>query len=596
LPISLSAKPGQPVAFVTQTSSPKHRHPNIVTVYDVLKNPDGVFIISELIEGITLRRWIDQEQPSIEQAATLVIKLCRAMDYAHNNGVIHRDQKPGNIVMDAQSEPHVLDFGLSQSLDHSMDSISNEGSPIGTPAFMAPEQVRGNRKAIDQPSDVYAIGVILFQLLAGRLPHVGQKKELYESILKAAPPNPSKYSPKIPGSLDAICQKALQEKRDNRYQSAAELADDLQRYLDGNVVKAFGKVDTRVVKTIVRRRFLLAAMIAMTVAAAAALFWIFREEMAKNPKLPFVIDCSDPDAKMLFTRIDSKLGFPETDSETLVLPGKVNYLQPGFYHVRVSKDNDMMEVYRTVPSDDSAAFAFLDPFEDQPIFLPHRSSSLENGVLHLSDIDFVANLNLDISATYIAGGLVKIPENHKINELLWRQQIKLNAYLLGTAEVSWAEVIEVWPEVSLPRDQKPTDACRNISWDQAIAFAEAKGMTLPSPWELYFAVTNGGETQIPSGSATQAIRTSGTAINPVKKPEDTTGSVESPAPLVLESWDYSLHNRPITGLFTLVDEWTDTPHRMLLYDVNKPEQPWTNIEMGFPMHLRVRAYSLFAGS
>ncbi len=553
------------------------RHPNIVTVHDVVKNEDGVFIVSDLIQGRSLRNWIDHNQPTIEDSVALVIKLCRSMDYAHEHGVVHRDLKPGNIVMDEHSEPHVLDFGLSQSLDNSMDSEDSisqdggqaggqEGSPIGTPAFMAPEQVRGNRPMIDRRSDLYSIGVILFQLLTGRLPFSGSKKELYDNILHSPPPNLNRFAPKISSSLNAICQKALQKKRGDRYQTAQEMAEDLQRYLDGRVVKAHGKIDTRVVKSVIRRRFFIAATVLLAMIAIPALAWILREQKSKDPKIKLTMACSDQSAQYTFTRMDPETGFLQNDQPTIGSAEQTFYLSPGFYHVLVKSGNETNEVYRTVPANEERALIFNYAFKGHTVHIKHRSSIAEATGVLLPKVDFVPVADVKAGTAFFGGGESQIPPDGAVDFIFVQSAKEIAPFLLSTHEVTWGQMKAVWPNLTIPNGELETQACHNISWDIAATYCEDAGVALPNGWELWIAGTNSGTSALPNGRLTDEIMASDASI----------------LPGMVAKWDYSPGKPAICGIFTGWDEWTETPFVDVMYDENNQKWIPLGVEPSIP--------------
>ena len=151
-------------------------------------------------------------------------------------------------MVDEKGAPHILDFGLSQTIDQAFETISREGVPLGTPAYMSPEQVKGARQELDKRTDTYSIGIILYQALTDKLPFVGQKADVFRKILEQTPPPPRKFNSKISPALNSITLKAISKDPAYRYQNAGEMAEDIRRYLAGQIVQARPQIDARILK------------------------------------------------------------------------------------------------------------------------------------------------------------------------------------------------------------------------------------------------------------------------------------------------------------------------------------------------------------
>jgi len=207
-------------------------HPALVTVYDVGEDAGRPFIVMELVEGESLDLYWRKHCPSVRTRIELLEKAARGVACAHEHGIVHRDLKPGNILVDAKGQPKVTDFGLAH-LTESTSPLTQTGVALGTPQFMAPEQVQGRLKEISPRTDVYALGVILYEMLALVLPHRGgTPMEIFGNILHRDPVTPRVRDSQIPRAAETICLKAMEKAPSRRYATAREFADDLRRFLD----------------------------------------------------------------------------------------------------------------------------------------------------------------------------------------------------------------------------------------------------------------------------------------------------------------------------------------------------------------------------
>jgi serine/threonine protein kinase len=303
-------------------------HPNVCPVYDVGEIDGTPYLTMAFLHGQPLSRLLEEPTPLSErQAASLVHQLTGALQAAHERGVIHRDLKPSNIMLNARGEPVILDFGLARRQSENGARITQIGQPVGTPAYMSPEQVAGALGVMGPGCDIYALGIILYQLLTGRLPFEGSVAEVLGQIIAQQPEPPSKRRPGLDPRLEKICLKALSKEVADRYASMRDLGAALGDYLRADPPPAAGQVDRTALppKVWLSRKslwLLLGGLATAAVVVLASYLWV------ANSIGTIGIDLDGPR-----TEIEVQVDGERIESASLNEP---LHLRPGKHHLLVT--------------------------------------------------------------------------------------------------------------------------------------------------------------------------------------------------------------------------------------------------------------------
>jgi TolB-like protein/Tfp pilus assembly protein PilF/predicted Ser/Thr protein kinase len=259
-------------------------HPCIVPIYEVGERDGACYFSMGFVEGGQLDAVAKREAMPIRRAAELIAKLARTVHYAHERGILHRDIKPGNILLDAKGEPHLTDFGLARLLE-TESTVTRTMEVLGTPSYMAPEQAVGDNARVTSATDIYGLGAVLYQLLTGHPPFAGGTTfETVRLVLDTEPRPPRLLNPKVDRDLATICLKCLEKDPKRRYASALALAEDLEHWLKHEPILAHRTGIFTRGKKWVRRNPTVALLILSLAALAAAISWnVWKSEFVPSP-------------------------------------------------------------------------------------------------------------------------------------------------------------------------------------------------------------------------------------------------------------------------------------------------------------------------
>lgn len=494
------------------------RHPNIVAVHEVGRENEVVYLITDYIEGETLAGWSKRLEPNAKQAAAMIAKIAFAIDVAHEKGVIHRDIKPRNILVDRDGNPHITDFGLAKrsapTAVDATETITMRGQVVGTPAYMSPEQASGHARTADRRADIYSIGVMLYEMLAGRRPFIGDSDFLIDEVIEGDAPRITRFKPNVHSDIEAICLKAIETDADDRFPTASQFGEELQRFINGEPTLTRPPTRWQTARRLIQRHSLSIGLCALIlVLASTAAYFAFRTPPIPENKMRVDFKIVPPRADVAMVKVDLNKGY--IDYENVIEPvvtdsGCSIDLTPGWYIIEASiPEYGIQEVWRYVPESRYDLKQFNDFDNCNWVMTEDRNVTLRDIVIKKNVLDgesgFVAGeeMCLVTGGQFLAGseGLFNMDGNPRRRH----RQMEIPDFYLGKYEVTVKNFCEVWAkfhvlveknfEGEVPEDSPMT----NITFLHALDYCEKRGLRLPSFDEYVFAATNGGTTLFPWG-------------------------------------------------------------------------------------------------
>lgn len=486
-------------------------HPNIARVFDAGTHGSGLgsvpyFAMEYVKDSTTLTKYAAKNDLGTTARLELFTRVCRAVAFGHANSVIHRDLKPENILVDVHGDPKVIDFGVARVTDSDVTfthSSTSLGEFLGTLQYMSPEQCEGEPDRIDERSDVYSLGVVLYQLLCDAMPYEVSGRPIHraiEVIREASPRLPSTVCPAIRGDLEIVILHALEKKPDDRYANVEALTDDIVRVLEGEPIRGRRpNLFRRIARSRTTRRI---AVVALILIALGAAVWIGRRTTPPDEVLPLggvvrnapLTLVSEPDgATVHLRRIDPETGYRSDPIEVGTTPVHSTLadlpldLEAGQYRIVFEhREAGSTEVTRYFESDQPIRVtAMIRPFED------------------------------------VAAGMIQVHAgSRETYQWLTREgaalEVEVPAFLIDEHEVtnaeyrSFAEVTGYARPWYLEDDEYKSDwdalPVAGVTFDQARAYAEWHGKRLPTVLEWELAALGSSNDPYPSGFTRESLK------------------------------------------------------------------------------------------
>jgi serine/threonine-protein kinase len=516
------------------------KHPGIVPVHEVGRDGDLAYIVSDFVAGASLQQLLDQQPLKPLRAAEMCSQLADALHHAHERGIVHRDLKPSNILLSADGNPHVVDFGIAKWADDA-HNLTLQGSALGTPAYMSPEQAAGDSSNVDQRADVYALGAILYKMLTGQVPFPGEDPAaILRAVIEKSPPPPQSLRREIPRDLETICNKAMEKKPSCRYATAEAMAADLKRFMRGDPI--VGRRPSLIEKAVrvVRKRPALTAAIMLGVLAVTAIgfaTFLARENSSLLGLISVEVETNPPGARVVLVPLNETTQEPQ--GEKAVFPAQRTplsvKLQPGDYLIVAALDDGRFhEVFRHVPKDPQTGKSQLSGW------------SPRGGGVALRTIN-IPNLSVTEGMAWVDPKVVAAsqlpPARYPPSFYMDAREVRFSDCPVS---VDGGGLVAEEKGLAANRKSHP-DHAATVSFDFACYIAESLGKRLPTAGEFQCAAS------LPKTANCTEAENLGTEFGPAGTPE--CDRVGSPT--------------PIRGLHSNVAEWTTTALRRAEQD-NSP--------------------------